>query len=332
MKAPTYKGIDIPKIDVHVHALPPAYREGLLTRGEEYPDGFPTPYWNPEAHIAFMNQLGIATAMLSISSPHLNFGDDEVARQLARNVNEYAADLVVKHPGRFGLLASLPLPDADASIEEIEHCVDVLAADGFTVPTNTQGVYLGNPYLDPVMEELDKREAVVVLHPNKPSAVPENVVEGLPVPMMEFLFDTTRTVTNMMLKGTFKRFPNIKFVIPHAGAFLSILADRIAMVGSVLPNLAPKLDVFGDLKRLYYDIAGMCLPRQLAALLTLVDPSHLLYGSDFPYTPESGCILLAQGLDKTPLLTDEQRQAVYHDNALALFPRLHSVEESLGRC
>ena len=317
-----YKGLGIPKIDVHVHCLPPAYRDGLLARGEENPDGFPTPAWDPETHVEFMRRLGIAMSMVSISSPHINFGNEEAARLLARDVNDYGAGLVTAHPDKFGLLASLPLPNVENSIDEIHYATDTLHADGFALPTNSQGVYLGNPKLDPVMEELDKQEAVVVFHPNKPSAVPENVVEGLPIPMMEFLFDTTRAVTNMMLKGTFQRYPNIKFIIPHAGAFLSILADRVATAGMILPDLAPGLDVFGDLKRLYYDVAGMCLPRQLAALLSLVDTSHLLYGSDYPYTPDNACIMLAQGLDKTPLLTAEQRQAMYHDNAVGLFPRL----------
>ena len=138
---------------------------------------------------------------------------------------------------------------------------------------------------------------------------------------MEFFFDTTRTVTNMILKGTLRRFPDIKFVIPHAGAFLSILADRIAPALQIT-NPENKIDVYTELKGLYYDVAGCCVPRQLANLLQIVDISHLFYGSDYPYTPGYGCIVLADALDKTDLLTDEQRHAIYYDNALKLFPRL----------
>ncbi|WP_242834284.1 amidohydrolase family protein [Clostridium pasteurianum] len=325
-----YKGNSIPKIDMHVHYLPKTYREALLNSGEENPDGFPTPEWNLEMHLEAMKHLGISTSMLSISSPHINFGDKNAAKILARKVNEDAAELVKRYPDKFGLLASLPLPNVEDSIEEIKYAKDVLHADGFALPTNTQEIYLGNPCLDPIFEELNRYKAVVVLHPNKPSSVPKNVVEGLPIPMMEFFFDTTRTVINMILKGTLKRFQDIKFVIPHAGAFLSILADRIVPALQITPDSfgdnikkeEDRIDVFDVLKGLYYDIAGACLPRQLTDLLQIVDVNNLLYGSDYPYTPEVGCIALAAALDKTDLLTDEQRCAIYRDNALKLFPRL----------
>jgi predicted TIM-barrel fold metal-dependent hydrolase len=320
-----HKENGIPKIDMHVHYIPEAYKEALLNCDENSDGitthGITTPEWSVEAHLDTMKHLGISTSMLALTTPHINFGDDNATKILARKVNEDGAALVKKYPTKFGLLASLPLPNVDDSIKEIQYAMEVLHADGFTLPTNTQGVYLGNPCLDPIFEELNNRKAVVVLHPNKPSAVPENVVEGFPIPWMEFFFDTTRTVTNMILKGTLRRFPDIKFVIPHAGAFLSILVDRI---DPALEMMDPKnkIDVYGELKGLYYDVAGVCLPRQLANLLQIVDISHLFYGSDYPYTPEYGCVLLADALDKTDLLTDEQRHAIYYDNALALFPRL----------
>lgn len=323
-----YKGNGIPKIDMHVHYLPQAYKDALLNSGEKNPDGFPTPKWDPEVHLKTMEQLGISRSMLSISSPHINFGDKSAAKTLARKVNEDGAELIKKYPGKFGLFASLPLPDVEDSIDEIQYAKDILYVDGFALPTNTQGVYLGNPCLDPVFEELNRHKAVVVLHPNKPSSVPENVAEGLPIPMMEFFFDTTRTVINMILKGTLKKFPDIKFIIPHAGAFLPILADRIASAIQMAPTSfdesinmeEDRIAIYDTLKKLYYDVAGVCLPRQLAALLQIVNVDHLLYGSDYPYTPEIGCITLANALDKTDLLNNEQRRTIYHDNALKLFP------------
>lgn len=325
-----YKGNGIPKIDMHAHYLPQAYKDALLNRGEKNPDGFPTPKWDPEVHLKTMEQLGISRSMLSISSPHINFGDRNAAKILARKVNEDGAELVKKYPGRFGLFASLPLPNVEDSIEEIQYAKEILHVDGFALPTNTQGVYLGNPCLDPVFEELNRHKAVVVLHPNKPSSVPENVVEDLPIPMMEFLFDTTRTVINMILKGTLKKFPDIKFIIPHAGAFLPILADRIAAAIQIAQhsfdeniNLEEnRIDIYDALKNLYYDIAGVCLPRQLAALLQIVNVDHLLYGSDYPYTSNIGCSILADALDKTNLLNDEQRDDIYHDNVVKLFSYL----------
>jgi len=320
----SHKVSNVPKIDMHVHYLPQSYKEALLNSGEEKPDGFPTPEWNSDTHLEIMKRLGIATSMISISSPHINFGDEKAAKKLARIVNEEGAEVVKKYPNKFGLLASLPLPNIEDSVEEIKYAMDVLHVDGFTLPTNTQGVYLGNHSLDPIFDELNKRKAVIVLHPNKPSSVPKDVNEGLPIPTMEFLFDTTRTVTNMIIKGTLKRFPNIKFVIPHAGTFLTILADRLDPFLQHMPvgEEKIKVNVYDALKELYYDVAGFCLPRQLETLLQIVDVSHLLYGSDSPYTPKFGCIALSSLLAETNLLTDNQRRAIYYDNALALFPRL----------
>ena len=285
---------------------------------------FPTPEWDPETHLEFMKKLGITTTMLSISAPHVNFGDDNAAKILAREVNEDGAELVKKYPGRFGILASLPLPDVESSIEEIGYATDVLQTDGFALPTNSQGVYLGHPSLDPIFAELNRRKAVVVLHPNKPSAVPEDVLQDLPIAVMEFFFDTTRTVMNMMIQGTLRRFPEIKLVVPHAGAFLPILADRVkSFLRVVKVGEDDKLDIFAALRNLYYDVAGACLPRQLSVLLQIASDNHLLYGSDYPFTPGIGCMQLANALDKTDLLTQEQRRGIYRDNALKLFPRLN---------
>ena len=319
-----YKGNNLQKIDMHVHYIPEAYRKELKLKVEGDPDGFPMPKWDAATHLKMMEHLGITAAMLTLSSPHLNFGDPEAAKKVARESNEEGAEVVRKYPDKFGLMASLPLPNVKDSIEEIKYACDVLHVDGFAFPTNTQGVYLGNPHLDPILEELNKRKAIVILHPNQPGSIPQNVNEVLPIPAMEFLFDTTRTVTNMILKGTIRRFKDIKFVIPHAGAFLSILADRLDgfFRRSYLLDGGEKVDVFGELKRLYYDAAGMCLPRQLKILLEIADHKHLFYGSDYPFTPEAGCVMLAEGLDKTELLTDKLRQDIYYNNAIKLFPRL----------
>jgi 6-methylsalicylate decarboxylase len=319
---------NIGKIDLHVHYLPESYKEALIKCGEINPDGFPTPAWNVETHLEVMDHLGIAASMLSLSSPHINFGDKNDTKDLARKANEEGAELVKKYPGKFGLFASLPLPDVEDSIREIKYAANVLHADGFTLPTNTQGVYLGNPCLDPVFEELNRCKSVVTLHPNKPSCIPEGVVEGLPIPMMEFFFDTTRTVVNMILKGIPNRFPEIKFIIPHAGAFLPILADRIAPALKMMPSSFGEhiekdgVDIYSAIKGLYYDLAGACLPRQLADLMQIVDIDHLVYGSDYPYTPEPACMVLEDALDKTDILTKEKRQRIYNENAERLFPRL----------
>lgn len=324
------------KVDLHAHYLPQAYLEALRIncQGAD-PDGFPTPDWQLERHVEMMNHLGIAFSLLSLSSPHINFGDREATRLLARQVNEDGADIVKRYPGKFGLMASLPLPDVEDSIEEIRYAMDVLHVDGFALPTNSRGVYLGDPDLDPILDELNRHKAVVVLHPNTPGRVPANVAEGLPMPLMEFFFDSTRTVINLILKRVLTRFRDIKFVVPHAGALLPVLADRLAAVLRRMPELLDdelligeklhQIDMFAELNMLYYDVAGVCLPRQLDALIQIVDTGHLFYGSDYPYTPESLCAVLAKDLDDTELLTQEQHQRIYCDNALELFPRLNAI-------
>lgn len=267
-------------IDVHAHFLPADYREALVRHGHDRPDGFPhIPEWSAEEHVAVMDRLGIDTAVLSISSPGVAMEEG-----LARLTNEEGRRAVVDHPGRFGLFASLPLPDVDAAMAEIAHCCDRLEVDGFALLTNVDGTYLGDPSYAPVFRELDRRRARVFIHPTSPPCW-EHTAHGRPRPMIEFLFDTTRAVVDLVLSGTVARHPGIAFVIPHAGATLPMVADRVS-VFSLLLEVGAKVDVLRDLGRLHYDLAGHPLPRQLDALLTLVPPDHLHYGSDHPFTPE----------------------------------------------
>jgi predicted TIM-barrel fold metal-dependent hydrolase len=272
-------------IDVHAHYLPNLYRAALLEHGHEQPDGFPViPAWSADEHVAAMDRLGIATSLLSISSPGVHLSDEAGTRDLCRAVNEEGRRAVVDHPGRFGLFASLPLPDVDAAVREIEHCSSTLAVDGFAVLTNVGGTYLGDPSLEPIFAELDRRQARLFVHPTSPPCW-EHTSLGRPRPMLEFLFDTTRTVVDLVLAGTIARHPNIELVVPHAGATLPMIADRVS-VFSLLLDVDPAVDVLADLGRLHYDLAGYPLPRQLDALLALTTLDHLHYGSDYPFTPE----------------------------------------------
>ena len=233
------------KIDVHAHYLPPSYltQANAATGGK--PDGIPGfPRWNADLAIAAMDELDIATAVLSVSSPGIHFGDDDAAGKLARAVNEAGAETVSDHTGRFGLFASLPLPDIDGALREIEYAFDTLHADGVIVLTNSQGVYLGDPRLDPVFAELNRRKAVIFIHPTSPFCpVCHGSSVGFPRPVMEFLFDTTRAVTNLVLLGTLDKFADIKIIVPHAGATLPIMADRIA---GLVPAFMPESSVTSE--------------------------------------------------------------------------------------
>ena len=282
------------KLDVHAHYLPGLYRDALRAAGHDQPDGFPyIPDWSAEEHVQVMDRLGIETSYLSVSSPGV-LGDAD----LARAVNEEGRRAVVDHPGRFGLLASLPLPDVDAAMAEIAHASERLDADGFVLLTNVDGTYVGDASFAPVLRELDRRRARVLLHPTSPACW-ERTALGRPRPMLEFLFDTTRAVVDLLLGGTIAAHPDLELIIPHAGAVLPMVADRIQAFSRLL---APDVDVLGDLGRLHYDLAGQAVPRQLDALRTLTSRDHLHYGSDYPFTPEPVATAAAERIDFHPEL------------------------------
>jgi predicted TIM-barrel fold metal-dependent hydrolase len=307
-------------IDVHAHYVPAGYRAALEAAGHGQPDGFPQiPGWSAAEHVALMDRVGIATSLLSISSPGVHLGADAAATiDLARKVNEEGRRAVIDHPGRFGLLAALPLPDVDAAVAEIAYCCDHLDVDGFAVLTNVGGTYLGDTAFAPVLDELDRRGARVFIHPTSPPCW-EHTSLGRPRPMVEFLFDTTRCVVDLVLGGTVAHHLGIEFLVPHAGATLAMVADRVS-VFSLLLGTEPTVDVLRDIGRLHFDLAGFPLPRQLDALRTLTSIEHLHYGSDFPFTPD---IAVGAASDRLAEVTDppellERLRA----NTERLFPRL----------
>lgn len=323
--AQTAGAADVAKIDVHVHYLPPEYRRLAAEAGHSKPDGMPgLPEWSPERAVAFMDEMNIQAGVLSVSSPGVHFGNDEAARKLARYVNEAGAEAARKYPGRFGLFASLPLPDTDGALAEISYAFDELKADGVVLETNFDGVYPGDPKMDPVFAELDRRGAVVFIHPTAPSCPGcLDISMGYPRPMIEFIFETTRAVTNLILTGTLDKYPNIRIIVPHAGATLPVIADRVVGLSPALQLSRPitEEDFFGKLRGFYYDTAGFPVPRLLGALLQVADPTRIVYGSDWPFTPDPLVVKLAGRLAETPLLDDAARRQIYRENALALFPR-----------
>ncbi|WP_030868031.1 amidohydrolase family protein [Streptomyces sp. NRRL S-37] len=288
-------------LDVHAHFLTDSYVRRAREAGHELPDGVPAwPTWSAAAHLELMDRCGIETSMLSISSPGVHFGDDTAARRLAREVNEAGAQAVRDHPGRFGLFASLPLPDVDGALEEIAYAYDTLHADGVVLETNTHGTYLGDPDLEPVWAELGRRRAVVFLHPTSPVCWERSAL-GRPRPMIEFIFDTARTVTDLLMAGTLDRHRDLTVIVPHCGGALPVLADRIdGFMRMFMPEGTAVPGAVEQLRRLHYDLAGPALPRQLPALLNLVGSDRLLYGSDHCWTPAAGVEAHVAGLDAAP--------------------------------
>lgn len=309
-------------LDVHAHFLPPPYREALRSAGLETLDGgMPVPDWSADGALALMDDVGIAGAMLSVSSPHVRFADPASAPALCRAINDHAAELVRRHPRRFGALAILPLPDVDASLAELERALGELGLDGVALPTHADGRYPGDPRLAPLLERLDERAEAVFVHPTSPCCF-EAFGLGLPAPMIEFPFETTRAVASLLYSGALARHPRIAFVLAHAGGTLPFLATRMAAVGS-LPVLGeravPLPEALQALARLHYDTALCATPSQIAALRALVPTSRIVYGTDTPFAPAVAVRMAEASFDALPF-TDEERQAIRWGNAARLFP------------
>lgn len=317
---------DPPAIDLHAHYLPERYRASALAHGQQHPDGMPAlPDWNLTDAIEMMDRVGIAVAALSISSPGLAFLDSARERaDLARAVNQDGAAAVARFPDRLAVLATLPLPFVADTLDEIDYAFDALGVDGVTLYTHYDGVYLGDERLEPVMAALSARAALVTIHPVSPCGWPD-VAFGRPRPIVEFLLDTTRAVVNLALSGVLDRYPAIRWVVPHAGAALPVLADRIDLFAPwFTPPGAPEVDVIAALRRLHYDLAGVPLPRALPALLALVGTDRIVYGSDYPFTSAPLAAQFARALQESPVLDDAAQRAAFGQNALRLLPRFGS--------
>lgn len=324
---------NIERIDTHAHFLPEFYRQALAENGHTKPDGMPAiPQWDERSHLEFMKARGISKSYLSISSPGVHFGDDAAAKKLARQCNSHAAALSQRHPGRFGSFASLPLPDVDAALEEITYALDELHADGFTLLTNYRGIYLGDERFERIFAELNTRHAKVFFHPTTPCSCVNGKAElfkpmSYPAPMMEFLFDTSRTVVNLILTGTVSRHTNITYLVPHCGAVLPPIIDRFSNFGTRLKLVPFAIELTVEdidrifRERFYYDLAGFSMENQIHGVLRKAGPERLLYGSDYPFTSTSICAFLAATMDTEAekLFAAEVIKNMYAGNAKILF-------------
>jgi len=306
------------RIDVHHHILPPDYvaEVGDLI-GPQILAGR-VPDWTPQASIEAMDRNGIATAVTSVSAPGLWFGDSEKTRQMCRMCNEYAGEIRAEHPGRFGVFAALPLPDVDASLAEIDWALDRLKADGIGLLTSYGDQYPGDPAFAPVFDELDRRGAVVYFHPTH--APCSQCLPEIPSATLEYPFDTTRAIVSLLFNGVFRRCRNIRFIFSHAGGVAPYLAGRIDRLSAV-PRFAEHVPdgVIPELARLFYDTALSANAIAFASLLQLATPDRILFGSDYPFAPESAMTGTVKGLAAMDLDPDVLR-GIERENALGLFP------------
>ncbi|MGW4796444.1 amidohydrolase family protein [Nonomuraea sp. NPDC004297] len=294
------------RIDVHQHLVPEPYARWLRSHGVDAPGGRPLPAWSPEAALELMDRQGIATAIVSLTTPGAYLGDGSDCAYVARQANEYAAHLAAGHPGRFGFFATLTLPDVTTAIAEAAHALDELSADGVMLLANSDGTYLGDPTFDPLMAALDERAAVVFVHP---AQLPGPVIEGIPPFAADFLLDTTRAAYTLVKHDVPRRFPNLRIILAHAGGFVPYAAHRLAV--SIFGDTGREPNqILDDLSGFYFDTALSSSPAALPSLLAFAKPGHVLYGSDWPFAPELAVAYFNDWADD---------DAINHRNARDLF-------------
>jgi 6-methylsalicylate decarboxylase len=304
-----------PRIDTHHHFFSPAYVSELDKVGQAPPI---VKNWSLSKTLDDMAKAGVGTAILSVTTPQVQFADAAGARSIARESNEHAAKLAQQNPGRFGSFAMLPLQDIDAALRELEYALDTLHADGIGLLTSYGDKWLGHPHFAPVMDELNRRKAIVYTHPTQ-AACCRALVPDVPASVIEFGTDTTRTITDIVFSGTAARCPDLRFIFSHAGGTLPFLTERLLKMPVLDPRLATRVPqgVMHELQRFHYDTAWAAHPMAMASLLKLVTPQQVLFGSDYPYRTGEDHV---QGLAGCGLAEADLR-AIGRGNAERLMPR-----------
>ena len=297
-------------IDVHSHIITPEFVSALDSEDRLMDEGFPLPKYDVTEHLKWMDEADIETSVLTLAAPQ------PTSAEVVRKTNEEAARIKKEHPGRFLFCAALPLPNVQKAIEEAKYALDVLKADGIKLATNVNGQYLGAPELDTLFAFLNERKAVVILYPHRPEPVNKQVMTQTPLAMQEYLAETTRAVTNMISRNVLARYPQVKVVVPHCGAYLPLAVPRMKSLTPVMQanKMVGKIDWDANLRALYYDLAGAHSPETIRMMLTITTPDHLLYGSDYPYVAPQ---VLTQSLARMKdYLSKEPDLAPYKDMIL----------------
>ncbi len=353
-------------IDVHHHLVPKDYVKRLSEKGITKGLGVPLPAWDVQKDLEVMDQNGIATSILSISAPGVYFSHQENALQFAKDLsrvtNETCARVVGDHPARFGAFATLPLPDVEGALEELTYALDVLKLDGIVLLSNYDGYYLGDPRFERLFSELNHRKAVVFIHPATPPGLEASHL-GLPEGMIDVCFDTTRTAFSLIVNGVTKKYPDIRFILAHAGGAVPYMAARVSFVSSLTANLKGIAPVIADganlvasivpkikesmpetlayyikvrenvlpegpdyyLSKFYYDTALSASPHAFASLQTLVDNSKILFGSDYIFATEPAVPATIEGVRHYSGFSAGDIEAIERKSAIALFSRVKDV-------
>jgi predicted TIM-barrel fold metal-dependent hydrolase len=315
-------------VDTHHHILPDFFFQS--TNEADHPvGGIAPPPWSRAGALSFLDDAGIDVAVTSISTPGVHTGDDAAARVLARRCNELAAELIRDRPDRFAGFACVPLPDVDGALAELTYALDDLRLDGVVLFSNARGVYLGDARLTPLFEELQRRAAVVFVHPN-PSPDPSAHALGLPDTLIDFTADTTRAIAQLHYSNAFARTPDVKYIFAHAGGTVPYLAGRFAIIDEMraIPGDEARATAAETFRRLYWDTAASWGDPVLHMLRDVVGLDHVVFGTDYPYLRRDLAVSCREQIEASPELTESERTDVLGRTAMKLIPRLASLESN----
>jgi 6-methylsalicylate decarboxylase len=308
-------------IDVHFHMIPEFYRDAVYEAGTgpaigRYPD------WTPQLALELLDKHGIALTMLSLGQPGVGFLPADKAAAFARRCNDYAGELIARHPARFGCFGLVPMHDIDAAIAEARYCLETLRFEGISLFASYGAKFLGDEVFNPLLDYLNSRGTVAHIHPG---LHPSSKSLDLPWPgfMIEYPFDTTRAATNLVFTGALERFTNIQFILSHAGGTLPFLAWRLSCAPMIDKRLKQRTreEIFAAFKTFWYDNALASGPQSFGTLSQIAAPERILFGSDWPFCNDQ--VVAAEVADFTApgFLAPETRTMISYKNALKLFPQ-----------
>jgi len=312
-------------VDTHHHILPDFFFQATNEAGHPAGGVAPAP-WSRASMLSFLDEAGIDVAVTSISTSGVHTGDDAAARALARRCNELAAEMIRARPDRFGGFACLPLPDVDGALTELAYAFDDLRLDGVVLFSNARGIYLGDSRFTPLFGELQRRAAVVFVHPN-PSPDPSAHALGLPDNLIDFTADTSWAIAHLHYSNTLARTPDVKYVFSHAGGTVPFLAGRFAILDEmdVIPGAEGRATAAETFRHLYWDTAASWGDPVLRMLRDVAGIDHVVFGTDYPYLPHDLAVSCRAGIEASPELTENERTAILGATATELIPRLAAL-------
>lgn len=318
----------LPLIDLHHHGRPASFYQALSKRGVTIFGGRPfPPASNPDATLAMMDRVGISQVIISAPDAESLFADKAFGMDQSRTINEHFASMVKRWPDRFGAFVTLPMPHVQESLDELAYGMDTLGFDGVLILSSYLGRYSGSREFDPILEECNRRGALVFVHPATPIGMDLLKID-IPSFVLEFVNDTTRCITNMLINDIPRRFPRIRFLFSHAGGNIPFLAPRLALL-DLFANPDNQLSIpearekaLAGIRNFYYDTALSAVDSVFSTLRDTVGLDRIVFGSDAPQAPETFVAASAQGLREAKVLSPEEKYAIAQGTAQTLLPRM----------